>query len=301
MDITTLFCDIDDFLKIYSYNQQTSALLEQGKKRRNRQKSLSPSEIMTIVIYFHASGYRNLKSFYLNHVCLHLYPFFPKLLSYNRFVEIMPTVLLPLCSYLTSRLDDPTDISYIDSTKIGVCGNKRISRNKVFSGLGKIGKTTMGWFFGFKLHLITNEKGGLVAVKVTPGNTDDRAPVLKMAEKIKGKLFGDKGYISQKLFDQLFAKGIQLITTVKQNMKNKFLPLVDKILLRKRSIIETINDQLKNISQIEHTRHRSMSNFMINLLCGLISYTFQEKKPKIRGIETLRQDMGHILRLPLLA
>jgi len=299
MDLTTLFCDVDDFFKIHSFNQQTSELSEQGKQRRNRQKSLSPSEIMTIVIYFHASGYRNFKAFYLNQVCPHLHPFFPKLLSYNRFVEIMPTVLLPLCSYLTSRLDEPTGISYIDSTKIAVCGNKRISRNKVFYNLGKIGKTTMGWFFGFKLHLITNENGGLIAVKITTGNVDDRAPVLKRADKIKGKLFGDKGYISKKLFEKLFSKGLQLITTVKKNMKNKLLPFVDKLLLRKRSIIETINDQLKNISQIEHTRHRSVSNFMVNLLCGLISYTFQEKKPTIKGIEKLRQEMSY--PFPLLA
>jgi len=299
MDLTTLFCDVDDFFKIHSFNQQTSELSEQGKQRRNRQKSLSPSEIMTIVIYFHASGYRNFKAFYLNQVCPHLHPFFPKLLSYNRFVEIIPTVLLPLCSYLTSRLDEPTGISYIDSTKIAVCGNKRISRNKVFYNLGKIGKTTMGWFFGFKLHLITNENGGLIAVKITTGNVDDRAPVLKRADKIKGKLFGDKGYISKKLFEKLFSKGLQLITTVKKNMKNKLLPFVDKLLLRKRSIIETINDQLKNISQIEHTRHRSVSNFMVNLLCGLISYTFQEKKPTIKGIEKLRQEMSY--PFPLLA
>jgi len=299
MDLTTLFCDVDDFFKIHSFNQQTSELSEQGKQRRNRQKSLSPSEIMTIVIYFHASGYRNFKAFYLNQVCPHLHPFFPKLLSYNRFVEIIPTVLLPLCSYLTSRLDEPTGISYIDSTKIAVCGNKRISRNKVFYNLGKIGKTTMGWFFGFKLHLITNENGGLIAVKITTGNVDDRAPVLKMADKIKWKLFGDKGYISKKLFEKLFSKGLQLITTVKKNMKNKLLPFVDKLLLRKRSIIETINDQLKNISQIEHTRHRSVSNFMVNLLCGLISYTFQEKKPTIKGIEKLRQEMSY--PFPLLA
>jgi len=272
MDLTTLFCDVDDFFKIHSFNQQTSELSEQGKQRRNRQKSLSPSEIMTIVIYFHASGYRNFKAFYLNQVCPHLHPFFPKLLSYNRFVEIIPTVLLPLCSYLTSRLDEPTGISYIDSTKIAVCGNKRISRNKVFYNLGKIGKTTMGWFFGFKLHLITNENGGLIAVKITTGNVDDRAPVLKMADKIKGKLFGDKGYISKKLFEKLFSKGLQLITTVKKNMKNKLLPFVDKLLLRKRSIIETINDQLKNISQIEHRRHWSPANFLVNVLAGIIAY-----------------------------
>jgi hypothetical protein len=166
-----------------------------------------------------------------------------------------------MCSYLFSRFDEQTGISYIDATKIEVCEDKRISRNKVFKGVAKIGKTTMGWFYGFKLHLIINEKGGLLAVKLTAGNVDDRTYVSEMSSEIFGKIFGDKGYISKKLFEEL---------------------------LRKRSIIETVNDQLKNISQIEHARHRSVMNFMANLLCGLLAYTFQEKKPCISGINELR-------------
>lgn len=291
MDLTTLFCDVDDFYKEYANQEPTNRRIAQnGKLLRNRKKSLSQSEIMTIVIYFHASGYRNFKAFYLNHVTTHLRAMFPNLLSYNRFVEIMSSVLLALCAYLTARLDDPTGIAYVDSTKLEVCGKKRISRNKVFSGIGKIGKTTMGWFFGFKLHLIINEQGGLLAVKVTQGNVDDRSPVLEMVKKMQGKLFGDKGYISKKLFDDLFSQGLQLVTTVRSNMKNKLMPMIDKILLRKRSIIETVNDQLKNISQIEHTRHRSVFNFMVNLLCGLLAYTFQEKKPRISGIEPIYEE-----------
>ena len=129
--------------------------------------------------------------------------------------------------------------------------------------------------------MIINEKGGLLAVKVTAGNVDDRTYVSEMSSEIFGKIFGDKGYISKKLFEELFERGLQLITTVKKNMKNKLMPMIDKVLLRKRSIIETVNDQLKNISQIEHTRHRSVMNFMVNLLCGLLAYTFQEKKPCI--------------------
>jgi hypothetical protein len=220
---------------------------------------------MAILICFHSSNYRNFKAFYLEYVCNHLTHLFPGLLSYTRFVAITPGVLVQLCAYLKSRLNDPTGISYIDSTKIAVCGNKRISRNRVFSDRAKIGKTTMGWFFGFKLHLIVTEQGGLVAVKVTPGNIDDRAPIIEMSQNIFGKLFGDKGYISKNLSDTLFENGLQLITTVRSNMRNKLMPIIDKILLRKRSIIETINDQLKNISQIEHTRHRSVWNFMVNL------------------------------------
>ncbi len=201
----------------------------------------------------------------------------------------MPSVLLQLCTYLGERLDNPTGISYIDSTKIAVCGNKRISRHRVFADSGKIGKSSMGWFFGFKLHLLINERGGLLAVKVTAGNVGDRVPVPAMTSGIMGELFGDKGYISKALFSKLLERGLQLVTSIKKNMKSKLMPMIDKILLRKRSIIETVNDQLKNISQIEHTRHRSLFNFMGNLVCGLIAYTFQDKKPSIQGVEALRQ------------
>lgn len=139
----------------------------------------------------------------------------------------------------------------------------------------------MGWFFGFKLHIIINDQGELLAFKLTPANTDDRTPCPEMTHEIWGKLFGDKGYISQPLFDLLLKQGLQLITKIKKNMKNKLMPIADKILLRKRAIIESVNDQLKNISQIEHTRHRSRAGLMLNLLGGLIAYTYQDKKPSL--------------------
>ena len=142
----------------------------------------------------------------------------------------------------------------------------------------------MGWFFGFKLHLIINERGELLSFQVTPGNTDDRVPVPDLVKDIVGKIFGDKGYISTELFQQLFEQGIQLITPFKKNMKNRLMPLFDKILLRKRSLIETVNDQLKNISQIVHSRHRSIKNFMVNIIAGLVAYTYQEKKPSLNPV-----------------
>src|SRR5213080_4624559 len=92
---------------------------------------------------------------------------------------------------------------------------------------------------------------------------------------------GIRGYISQRLFEQLWEQGVQLITKLRKNMKNRLLPLFDKLLLRKRSLVETINDQLKNISQIEHSRHRSPFNFFVNLIAGLVAYTFREKKPSL--------------------
>ena len=183
------------------------------------------------------------------------------------------------CCFLHSRRGKITGIAFIDSTPIEVCYPCRAHANKVFKGLVNWGKNSVGWHFGFKLHLIINDQGELLAFKLTEGNVDDRKPVSEMTEDIFGKLFGDRGYISQKLFEELYERGLQLITKPKRNMKNKLVKMIDKILLRKRALIESVNDQLKNICQIEHSRHRSVWNFLVNLLAGLTAYTYQEKKP----------------------
>ena len=175
----------------------------------------------------------------------------------------MKNLFIPLLTYLLSRRGEITGIAFIDSTSIDVCHNKRIRRNKVFKGLTKRGKTTAGWFYGFKLHLIINELGEILAFQLTPGNASDISVVEILSKGIVGKLFGDKGYISAELAKRVLKQGLELFTTLRSNMKQKFMKLNDKILLRKRAIIETVNDQLKNISQIEHTRHRSAGNFLI--------------------------------------
>ena len=156
-----------------------------------------------------------------------------------------------------------------------------MKRNKVFKGFAKVGKTSIGWFYGFKLHIIINEKGEILSFLVTPGNVSDISVLDRLSKGIFGKIFGDKGYISSKLGNSLFARGLELFTTLRSNMKEKLMSLKDKALLRKRSLIETVNDQLKNISQIEHSRHRSVSNFLVNLLSGLVAYSHQEKKPSL--------------------
>jgi hypothetical protein len=280
MSLLSLFCDVDDFwlaFQPYWYG----VMLASGGKQRFRVPRLSPSEIMTILIHFHQSHYRNFKAYYTKHVMTYLRSEFPELVSYNRFVELMPTVIIPLLAYLQHCQGTCSGISFVDSTSIKVCHNKRIVRHKVFAGLAERGKTSMGWFYGFKLHLIVSDQGELLACQLTPGNVDDRKPLPDMANTLWGKLFGDKGYISQALFEQLFSDGLELITSVRKNMKNRLMALSDKLLLRKRFIIETINDQLKNISQIEHTRHRSVANFLVNLFCGLIAYCHQPKKPSL--------------------
>lgn len=170
----------------------------------------------------------------------------------------------------------------MDSTCIKVCHNCRINQHKVFKDLAARGKTSVDWFFGFKLHLVVNDRGELLNIILTPGNTDDRTPVTKLLQQLFGKVFADKGYVWQKLAKQLLkTAGIELITKLKRNMKQRLMPLNDRLMLRKRSIIETIIDQLKNISQIEHSRHRSPVNCFVNLLGGLIAYCHQPKKPSI--------------------
>jgi len=279
--ITEIFYMVDEFCIEFEKSIQNHLL---GNKPKRTPK-MTCSEVITIMIMFHAGGFRNIKHFYLFYILEHKADLFPDTVSYNRFVELMQAATLPMTLFLKiCCLGEGTGISFIDSTPIRVCKNKRIKRNKVFKGLAQVGKSTMGYFFGFKLHLVINEKGELLNFVITPGNVDDREPLKNQAfiKALKGKLYADKGYISQELTHMLFLDGLHLITSIRNNMKNTLMELKDKILLRKRSIIETVNDELKNICQVEHSRHRSFSNFITNLISGLIAYSFFPKKPSIK-------------------
>jgi hypothetical protein len=277
VEILPLFCDIDDFCLLFEplWEQR---LIE--TRQRNRPSALCLSEVMTIITLFHASNYRNFKAYYTECVLKQYVWAFPRLVSYGRFVELMPSALVPLCGYLQSRKGQCSGISFVDSTSLAVCHNRRIHSHKVFAGCARRGKTSVDWFYGFKLHLVINDCGELLSLRLTPGNTDDRRPVPELVKGLFGKLFGDRGYVSQPLFEALYDEGLQLVTRLKKRMKNR-LPLMDKIMLRKRAIIESVMDQLKNISQIEHSRHRSVANCFVNLLGGLIAYTWREKKPSL--------------------
>jgi len=281
MSLLELYCAVDDFYQEFEpdWRQQ---MLSIGAMRRDRRGNLSVSEIMTIMIHFHQSHYRDFKNYYIQYVRMYRGSEFPRLVSYERFVQLMPSVLVPLCAYLNRCYSHCSGISFIDSTPIRVCHNRRIQSHHVFEGIAQRGKSSMGWFFGFKLHLVVNDMGELLASTLTPANVDDRTPVPQLTKDLFGKLFGDKGYISKALFAELFDRDLQLITKLRSNMKNQVMEISDKLLLRKRAIIESVNDQLKNISQIEHTRHRSPANFMVNLISGLIAYCHQPKKPSLR-------------------
>jgi hypothetical protein len=272
-----LFCSVDDFCQ----NHEAQKLLSDGGNHRNRSRRLCLSEIMTIIIAFHQSHYRNFKAYYLENVCVHWRGYFPNLVTYQRFIDWIPSTLLLLCGYLKSCFGKCSGISFIDSTSIKVCHNRRIAQNRVFKDVAARGKTSVDWFFGFKLHLAINHCGELLNIMVTPGNVDDRKPVPQLLSSVVGKVFGDKGYISAPLAKSLLTRKVQLITRSKRNMKNRLMLLKDMLLLRKRAIVESVIDQLKNIPQIEHSRHRSHANFVVNMIAGLIAYCHQPQKPSL--------------------
>lgn len=286
--IIEIFYLADEFCQEFDKTVSKRSIGNEPKKK----PKMSQSEVITIMVLFHFGSFKNMKHFYLNYMVSHLSGFFPKTVSYNRFTELMQAAILPMAIFLkTCCLGKSTGIAYVDSTSISVCKNKRIPRHRVFDGIAQRGKSTMGYFFGFKLHYVVNDKGQILSFVVTPGNTDDREPLKdkKFLEKVKGKLYADKGYISQPLTELLFVDGLHLITHIRNNMKNVLMEMKDKILLRKRSIIETINDELKNICSIEHSRHRSFGNFMTNLISALIAYSFFPKKPAIK-YETVKSN-----------
>lgn len=280
LKLAIIFCLVDEFCKDFDTIAE-SLILGSAPKRP---PVMSKSEVILICLFFHLSGFRCFKHFYHFYFQRHMQAEFPNTVSYNRFVELSQSVILPMTIFLkTCCLGQCTGISFVDSTPIRVCKNKRIKRNKVFKGMAAIGKSTMGWFYGFKLHIVINDKGELLNFAITQANVDDREPLKNenFLKAVFGKLFADKGYISEKLSNILFVNDIHLITSIRNNMKNSLMTMSDKVMLRKRSVIETVNDELRNMYQVEHSRHRCFVNIVSNTIAELIAYCFFPKKPSI--------------------
>ena len=290
MNILTLFCEIDDFFLAYEQWVSTQCLPETTLlETRGRPRQLHPSEVMTLLIAFHQSNYRTFKHFYLKHVCVYWSTEFPNLVSYSRFVQLKKEVLALLGLYLTTTLGDCSGVSFVDSTRLRVCDNRRISSHKVFAGHAGGSKTSMGWFYGFKLHLIINDTGELLDVALTPGNTDDRKPLSTVSERhLHGSLYGDRGYISKALRQKLGKQGINLVYKVRKNMKPLEVSVSDEVLLKKRMLIESVIRVLKTQMQLEHSRHRSFENFQVNVFSALIAYQLSENKPSLNFDELQR-------------
>ena len=279
--VSDIFCLVDEFCKDFGKTTKNFII----GNASGRPAKMSDSEVISILLLFQMSGFRCFKHYYIFYVQRHMLSEFPNTVSYNRFVELSQGIIMPLTIFLKTCCSGVcTGISFVDSTPIRVCKNKRIKANKVFKGTATTGKSTMGWFYGFKLHILINDKGEIINFMISQANMDDRTPLKteNFLKKIFGKLFADKGYISEKLFQILFTDGIHLVTGIRNNMKNCLMSMHDKIMLRKRSVIETVNDELKNMCQVEHSRHRCFINFIVNILAALAAYSFFPKKPAIK-------------------
>lgn len=284
MHLTKIFYEVDEFCKQFE-KQFERRLLSDGEDKRKRAFSLSLSEIMTIVIYYHESGYKTFKDYYEKQVLVYMRGDFQVLVSYNRFLELRQKALLPLLIFLQlNGLRQCTGISYIDSFPLTVCHVKRASSHKTFKGIAQKGKSSMGWFYGFKLHVIINQKGEIISFRITPGNVADNneGVLVKLTKNLFGKLFGDRGYlINEELFKKLYSNAVHLITKIRKNMNNKLVEMEDKLLLRKRGIVESVGSILKESISIEHSRHRSLAGFLCHILAALVTYCLREKKPSI--------------------
>lgn len=249
---------------------------------------MSASEIMSIVIFYHISGFKCFKYFYCQGILGHWRSYFPDAVSYNRFIELKKYVNMALYFFIHwYGLGKQTGNAYVDSTKLPVCDNHRIHSHKVFKGIAARGKTSTGWFFGLKLHLVINDVGELLSVGFTSGNVSDNneALLLQLIRNIEAgtTLYGDAGYVSQKLFETLFEQGIKLVTKIRRNMKNKLLGIKEKFMLKRRGLVETVIDLLKDFQDLWHTRHRSVDNGFNNMLACLAAYNFREQKPTFKS------------------
>jgi hypothetical protein len=276
-----LFMALDDFcLALYQWQSK------QAPKRKvsPNQPIMSDSELLTVLVFYHFSGYKCFEYYYHQLLEKELQSYFPHQISYERFIARLPRLLPGLYVFLKWRtlLSQRTGTYFIDSKKLPVCDNHRIYHHKVFAQLATRGKSSTGWFFGFKLHLVINQLGEVVHFLFTPANVaDNNQQVLQLQlQGLKGKCYGDRGYLTS-LFEQFYEQGLHLITKVRSKMKNKLLLLEDKLKLRKRALIESVNDILMTVFDLEHTRHRSPLNAYAHMLAALTAYCFYEHKPAV--------------------
>ena len=279
--LVELFYHTDEFCKLLN-----STKISDKSPNMSIQSSLTSSEIMTICVYYHFSGYKTFKDYYIKGVLRYNQKDFKKLVSYSRFIELKQELALDLGLFamLLCHLNKCTGTSFIDSTPLVVCHNRRIYSHKVFKGLAARGKTSTGWFFGFKLHIVIDQNGNILNFHFTPGNVSDAnaETLTSLLTDLFGNIYGDKGYLlNQKLFEYFYENGLHMITKIRSNMDNKLMALSDKLLLSKRGMVESVIDILKIHLSIDHTRHRSSRAFLANLFSGLVAYAFYPTKPSI--------------------
>ena len=291
--IAEIYVEVDDFCK--SQVEKISSLIVKHKffedlyEKRHLSKRMTMAEVMTILIYYHYSGYKNFKTYYTKYVEKELKNDFT-IVSYNRFVWWTPLALLPLICFVMWCCCNGkrTGIYFIDSTKISACNNRRVHMNKVFKGFASWGKTSMGWFWGFKLHLLVNQYGELINCRFTTGSvSDNNVKVLfHLTNDINGWVIGDKGYLCNKAKNDFIEKDgeISLFAKPRKNQKTKKsyydrIPFLAKLWARKRGLIETIIGVKKEEFNLEHTRHRSIFNAFTHMYAAIAAYYFRVNKP----------------------
>lgn len=277
-----IYVETDDLLKGFQHWSEQKAL---GRFLiHKRQPRLSASEICTILVGYHLSGYKCFEYYYRECILKTYLNCFPKAPSYGRFVYhtvwVLPLLLLLLLFKCAQSLR--SGYYFIDSKKLEVCHLRREREHKVFKGIARKGKGSMGWFYGLKLHLVINHLGEIVSFLITPASTaDNNHSVLRwLLAGLKGKCCGDKGYLTT-LFEHFYTEGLQLLTKPKKNMK--LLPAFreDIKLLKQRPLIESVNDILATVCNVEHSRHRNPWHGMASILSALIAYQYIEQKPHL--------------------
>lgn len=276
-----LFIDVDDLYKSY-----LSFLGSKGKlpPRKTRETQLSPSEICTILVSYNYSGYKCFEYYYRELILKRYNDYFPDAPTYECFLSYIPKAadLIYLWLLYTVALSEKTGLYIVDSKKLEVCNIRREHSHKVFQGIARKGKSSTGWFFGLKIHLVINNLGEIVSFELTPGNVADNNQELlkRLFDKLDGVCVGDKGYLS-KLFAFFYENGLHLVTKPKKNMKKFPVPNYHNILINKRAVVESVFDILKSVCNIEHSRHRRPMNAAVHILSSLIAYQYMDKKPRI--------------------
>lgn len=284
--LTEIYYEVDEFCKREA--EFLSKLLRLwGICRKNHRCSLTLSEVMTILIYYHYSDYRNFKAYYNKGIQGCFKGDFPTAPSYNRFVEFIPRAFLPLLAFVIHRceLARPTGIYFVDSTKLEVCFISRAHQHKVFRRFAAKCKTSTGWFFGLKLHLIVNNFGELVCFYLSSGNKADSDAVIlfHMTQALFGMFYTDSGYQMNE------SKGLLLeldrlrtfILKPRRNMKKVQQPFLFKDVLwhKKRPTIESVIDIQKQHLDLNLSRQRSPSNGFATIFASLAAYSFYPNKP----------------------
>lgn len=269
--------DVQKFYKLYKQNSTHKFI-----GRKPKPTKINIPEITTILILYQCSGYRYFKYFYFDYLSKYYRRFFPHLPSYSWFLRLQKSALHFMIVYLQNKKGKQTGVYYIDSCPIKVCHNKRIQKHRVYKGLATRGHHSMGWFYGFKLHIIINDEGDLMDIYFTQGNKHDRIGLEKMGKNLEGILCGDKGYLGKDLHEEFAQKKLKVITKVRRNMKQKKLNKQEKYYLRRRGIVETVIGLLKNFYQLENYRLRSVWNLFTTTLSCLLAYILKPFKPLVK-------------------